>query len=300
MIIKNLVVENFGCFLEDMSLISRREKYEQQAPIVLFGGLNGAGKTSILTAILVALYGRQAIGFWYNSEVVREILRESIHKIPDALIENNMANVELTFSFGNMGAVREYRVKRSWTVDGARIEESLKIFDNDSLLGDLSKDQGQAFLSELIPIGISDLFFFDGEKIKELAEDKTGKALSDAIKKLLGLDLINRLSADLTLLLRDKEKEGADSGVLKDLKIKEEELEKTKLKASELLGAFEQTKYQLVEKDKELDRINAELDASGAAWAKDRESLLREHAVLSATGRIWSQRSNLIWAATYH
>ena len=164
MIIKNLVVENFRVFsgIHELDLAPRK-KYEQQAPIVLFGGLNGAGKTSILTAILVALYGRQAIGFGTAQKSYEKFLRESIHKIPDALIENNMASVELTFSFGNMGVVREYRVKRSWTVDGARIEESLKIFDNDWLLGDLSKDQGQAFLSELIPIGISDLFFFDGE-----------------------------------------------------------------------------------------------------------------------------------------
>jgi len=56
-------------------------------------------------------------------------------------------------------------------------------------------------VEELVPLGISQLFFFDAEKIRFLAEDESCSAiLGAAIKSLLGLDLAERLIADATAL----------------------------------------------------------------------------------------------------
>ena len=52
-----------------------------------------------------------------------------------------------------------------------RLEESLIIHKNNELLSDFEVEHWQDFLNELIPIGLSQLFFFDGEKIQGLAED---------------------------------------------------------------------------------------------------------------------------------
>ena len=56
------------------------------------------------------------------------------------------------------------------------------------------------------PLGVSELFFFDGEKLADLAEDSKGDALGDSIKKLLGLDLLDTLDADLGILIRNEAK----------------------------------------------------------------------------------------------
>jgi DNA sulfur modification protein DndD len=56
-------------------------------------------------------------------------------------------------------------------------------------------------VEELIPIGVSQLFFFDAEKIRFLADDETDTAaLGAAIKSLLGLDLAERLIADAVVV----------------------------------------------------------------------------------------------------
>lgn len=283
MIIKSLAIEDFRVFggRQDFDLAPKR-KYGKNASIILFGGLNGAGKTSILTAILVALYGRQALGLGTSQKAYEEFLTESIHKSPQALIEKNAAKIELSFSFANMGVITNYRIVRSWERTGNKIKELLKIFDNDKVISDLSLEQAQAFLNELIPIGVSDLFFFDGEKIKSLAEDKTGKALADAIRKLLGIDLIHRLSADLTLVLRDKDKQTVEKDILDSIKEEEKLLQAAEEAANAELIEFENCKYAYIELENEIDRIENQLDADGGAWAKNRDILLKEHTSLLA------------------
>jgi DNA sulfur modification protein DndD len=52
----------------------------------------------------------------------------------------------------------------------------------------------------LIPTGVSDLFFFDGEKVQLLAEDESDRlTMSEAVKNLLGTDIIEKLSADVSI-----------------------------------------------------------------------------------------------------
>ena len=52
MIIKKLVLHNFGVYASDNVYEFNKEK-----PVVLIGGMNGRGKTTFLEAILLALYG---------------------------------------------------------------------------------------------------------------------------------------------------------------------------------------------------------------------------------------------------
>ena len=59
MIITKLVMRNFRVFRGEHTLdLEPRE--QKGKPLILIGGLNGSGKTSILTAIRLALYGIQA------------------------------------------------------------------------------------------------------------------------------------------------------------------------------------------------------------------------------------------------
>jgi DNA sulfur modification protein DndD len=56
-----------------------------------------------------------------------------------------------------------------------------------------------------IPARIAHLFFFDGEKIEGLADSaSSAELLSTAIHSVLGLDLVDRLASDLTVLERRK------------------------------------------------------------------------------------------------
>ena len=83
MLIKQLVLHNFRVFngTHTIDLAPRKRPHEvNPRPIVLFGGLNGAGKTSILSAIRLALYGRLAFGLATQQQDYIEHLSSLIHK----------------------------------------------------------------------------------------------------------------------------------------------------------------------------------------------------------------------------
>jgi DNA sulfur modification protein DndD len=57
------------------------------------------------------------------------------------------------------------------------------------------------YIEDILPLGISNLFLFDGEQVKELAEREIPPPIVvDAINRLLGLELGDRLTVDLEVI----------------------------------------------------------------------------------------------------
>ncbi|MCV5391105.1 DNA sulfur modification protein DndD, partial [Escherichia coli] len=78
------------------------------------------------------------------------------------------ASIELEFKYSQNGEENTYKVIRGWK----RGKKDNLCLEKDGVqIPELNYEQCQGFLNELIPTGIADLFFFDGEKIAELAED---------------------------------------------------------------------------------------------------------------------------------
>ena len=271
MILEQLRLIDFRVFQGVHELdLAPRTKWNRQRPIILFGGLNGTGKTTILTAVLLVLYGRQALGLGSTQKDYDKFLLNAIHKEKMALVQTNAAAVALTFSFARMGIVSQYEVTRSWIVNNKKVKETLRITQDGNQLKDLNYNQSQAFLNELIPLGVSDLFFFDGEKIKELADDKTGTALTNAIKKLLGLDLIDQLNADLNVVIRNYQKSSSSDDIKQEISKLEADLLVHETIEEKLLAQYENLRIICAERTSEVDRLNAELQSMGGAWIESR------------------------------
>ena len=162
-------------------------------PIILFGGVNGAGKTTLLDAIQLALYGARArcskrAGLAYN-----EFLRQSIHH---GVSESDGASVSLAFRYASGGEEHVYEVRRSWKGQGAKLREEVRVL-LDGLADRWHSEQWNQLVEDFFPLEVSQLFFFDAEKIRSLAEDETSsQVLGSAVKSLLGLDVAERLIAD--------------------------------------------------------------------------------------------------------
>ncbi len=74
------------------------------------------------------------------------------------------------------------------------------------------------YIENILPLGISNLFLFDGEQVKELAEQETPPPfVVEAIRGLLGLELSDRLVVDLEILVNRKRKEVASNKDLANL-----------------------------------------------------------------------------------
>ncbi len=198
-----------------------------------------------------------------------------------------------------MGILKEYTVKRDWMLDKHRMVESLVLNENGAEMSELSKEQCQGFLNELIPIGIADLFFFDGEKIAELAEDTAGTILGDAIKKLLGLDLLDTLQTDLSVILRNKSKDAAAADKQDEITQLEQQLEELEAKAATEHSNFDQVLPAIVETEQRINQLNNELSAKGGAWASSRENEMAKYAKLEAEIDLLEQNLREAIASSY-
>jgi DNA sulfur modification protein DndD len=274
MLLESLTLNDFGLFrgLHVIDL-NPSKKYVSTKPIVLFGGLNGSGKTTILTAIRLAIYGKQSLGYGISQKTYDEFLTSKIHRNPHSLVMPNSAHVAIEFLYYKLGKPTRYRVLRSWSVNGKQLKETLFILQDGEAIPEFSQEQCQAFLNELIPLGVSELFFFDGEKIASLADEGGDVALRDAIRKLIGLDIIERLKNDLHIYVR-KQNNKTLPGETKSL-LEQFEKEYTDIKG--LISAEEaeidEIHPKLTEAKEQLGRLEESLASKGGTWAISRQSL---------------------------
>ena len=284
MILESLKVINFRVFKGTHELsLAPKPRDGQQPPIILFGGLNGAGKTTTLTAIRLALYGRQSLGIGTTIKSYHQFLADSLHSSKSTRIKANNAAVELVFSYANLGVISNYHVKRSWTITENKVTESLKISQDGRSINNLNYEQAQGFLNELIPIGVSDLFFFDGEKIAQLAEDTEGNALGESFKKLIGLDVIEKLISDINIFIRKQNKQQLSDTIKSKINILEQTL-KTKEQAIDAEQVnYESIKICVIHASKQIDQLTNNLNAQGGAWAESREEEIKKFSSYNAT-----------------
>ncbi len=196
--LNELTLENY-CVYEGRQTINLRPdlRFGKHRPIVLFGGMNGGGKTTILDAIQLVLYGKLATCSKKNEKSYDQFLRESINR---GVSPAQGALIRLSFDYASDGEQNTYEIERRWLVKSGKVKERVLVEKNGEIDRWLSENWAQQ-VEDLLPQGISQLCFFDAEKIRFLAEDETSNAaLGNAIKSLLGLDLAERLIADSLVL----------------------------------------------------------------------------------------------------
>ena len=159
--------------------------------------MNGGGKTTILNAVKLALYGSRGSYSKKANIGYDEFLRHSIHRGVAASIWRIRC---LGFPY--------YPGRRGTCLPGASRLAAAGSFDSRAGLRLQGRHSGPVRRRPLDgPCGGSDparrfpSFFFDAEQIRFLADEDTAQAsLGGAIKSLLGLDLAERLITDASVL----------------------------------------------------------------------------------------------------
>lgn len=304
MLITKLTLNNFRVFrgVHEIDLrpaparLSKNGPIEgTERPIILFGGLNGAGKTSILTAVRLALFGRQAFSQVLSNGEYIEALSELIHKgVGHGGVQDN-ASIELEFKYSQNGEENTYKVIRGWKRGK---KDSLCLEKDGIQIPELNYEQCQGFLNELIPTGIADLFFFDGEKIAELAEDESGTVLKTAVRRLLGLDVIAKLKSDLNIFLKKQGSSALSQSLKEEVDSLDEQRISHERNAEKLRGEADIVDAQIELVSRDILSLENKLSQNGGAWAKTREdeqqkvdSLLKEKVELEKQIRMEMETS---------
>lgn len=160
-----------------------------QKNIVLIGGKNGAGKTSLFTAIKIALYGPLTYGYM-------GINPHYISKIKDCINSNAFqtdrvkSKVQINISLLIEREVKKYEITREWTYKKQRLEEHFSVKCNDKLLDDKEQSYFQNYLLSIIPPDLFDFFLFDGEEVGNIFSTSTYNTyVRNAVYTLCGLDI---------------------------------------------------------------------------------------------------------------
>lgn len=211
MILRSIELENFGLYSgrQRLDLVPQKGR-----PVVLLGGRNGAGKTTLLEAVRLALYGKRALGLRVAQSEYEQHLRERVHHGIEGE-QAKIASVGLEFDYAEAGVVQRYRVSRRWVVRGTKAVETLTLERDGAPVESVPRDEWHSFLQELVPPGVSQLFFFDGEKIADIARDGPDEGLADAVRGLLGIELVGRLRTDLGLFLARRNRRDEDTAHLR-------------------------------------------------------------------------------------
>lgn len=225
MILDELVLHDFGVYGGRQALSLTPAAPDR--PVVLIGGLNGGGKTTILEALQICLYGSAAACVGRGSGGYDDFLRRRIHRGRDA----REAGLELAFRHRSDGVEHAWRVIRSWSAGPKTCRETVEVL-RDGRLDPLATANWAEQVEEFLPSRIASLFLFDGEKVETYADpDEAPALIASAIQNLLGLDVVERLSSDLTTLERRKraERPAVDAGPAADARMLVERLEAERL-----------------------------------------------------------------------
>ncbi len=285
MILNRLTLVNFGIYRGQQAFDLCPS--DPSHPIVLFGGKNGAGKTTLLEAIRLCLYGPLALDQENRPTKAdyQQYLRQRIHHASNLLIPIDMASVELEFEYAVAGERQTYAIKREWHNGPNRFKEMLQVFENGRLLTGLEVDQWQDFLKDLIPPGLSQLFFFDGERIQALAESDqrtNSRTLAQAIKTLLGLNIVEQLQSDLTIYRRRQQKRGDLDSAERQLEQLEDELAGIKSKLAQLAVRQNRLKDMVREIEDKIRRQEDEITRLGGGFARQRDQYKADRIRLEA------------------
>lgn len=258
-------------------------------PIILIGGKNGAGKTTILEAVRLCLYGATSLGARAKRADYEAYLLSRIHRPPGAPLFHSFAGVGVGFTHTIGSTTHEFVIRRMWERQRDRVRETVHVTKDGIPLSEQEMSWWEQFLADLLPPGLANLFFFDGEKIQTLADSNHDTALREAIRSLLGLDLIDRLRADIsTYLVRQRRAghPGLDT-LLADLRARRMALEEEFQRAHTELGRINSLIAQCHGKLEEAER---RLAREGGMLATQRERLTQRAHDLRETIRRYERQ----------
>lgn len=206
--IKKIHVENYKTYkLLDLDL-----EVTDDRPIILIGGGNGCGKTTLFDAIYHALYGLKI----KDARQFEELFNAGV-KNESGLLNKHII-LEVTFSGMVLSQEQQYKLKRAYMLADNKVLESVTLnmggnqFSYGSGTPQSQKSQNEEIVNKIIaanlPAELSNYFLFDAMKTSELVkEEQINKLIMKNINSVMGFNKYAQLRMVSSLLLDEKKAE---------------------------------------------------------------------------------------------
>ncbi|MDE8673625.1 MULTISPECIES: DNA sulfur modification protein DndD [Priestia] len=233
MLLKKLIFDNYKTYygLQEIDLyIPEKVREEKSQNIILLGGLNGAGKTTILKAILYILFGQRGI-----SQV--EYKRLFSNTINNSFFNEGGRECSISLIL-ETDSGEEWNLKVKWYFDQSKRmgheERELEVKKQGSSIPKRARIDNievfNKFIDRIIPYHAAPFFIFDGEEIKDIILRQNSDEMKEAIQKITGMEAYKHLLIDLRSLkasLENKLAKSVSRTKLNNVQREAEELEGT-------------------------------------------------------------------------
>lgn len=221
--------------------------------IVLIGGKNGAGKTSLFTAIKVALYGPLAYGYvGVNSHYISKI-KDLINSkaFQHEVVESE---VQITLQLKIERDISNYVITRKWDYTNQRLTEKYTVERDGKQLKDQELSYFENYLRSIIPPDLFEFFLFDGEAVGNIFSTSAYNTyVRNAVFTMCGMDvfeIIRRFTHGYVTRnnsIDDDEVYDTYEAAKQQMELLEAEKKNLESKVNSLTKELEDTEVQLTE-----------------------------------------------------
>ncbi|MDX5475917.1 MAG: DNA sulfur modification protein DndD [Bacillaceae bacterium] len=286
MILKKLVFNNYKTYygLQEVNLyIPKEVREEKKQNIILLGGLNGAGKTTILKAILYTLFGKRGMSNaeykrLFSNVINNTFFNEGGRECSLSLSLDTDIGEEWTLKvkwyFDNFKSVtheaRELDVKRP----GTKFAKKVRIDNIETY---------NKFIDRIIPYHAAPFFIFDGEEVKEVILRQNSEEMKEAIHKITGMEAYNQLIEDLHYLNNALESKLAKSVSHSVIKSAEEKLKQKQEIVDDLNKKKEKIMKELHKFQQLINEAKLERNNKISINSKSRDVILKKQTSIETT-----------------
>lgn len=265
-------MHNFGVYASTNTF-----EFSGEKPIVLIGGLNGRGKTTFLEAVLLALYGANSFAYQESAfKTYGQYLRSYVN-ISDG---SKQTYVELEFKIDNIEKDC-YLIRRNWNaLNKVRTSEKITVYKN-GVYNEFLTQNWAMFIENILPSALSNFFFFDGEKIAELAVDTTNAQLKESIRAMLGISVLDTLGNDLKRNIRRLQNSTNTLNGHNEVEKLRNKKDIAEQRLNEILSDISEKEDLLNQLNEKYEQKKIEYSSQGGDSIGKRENLLLEKARIS-------------------
>lgn len=244
MLLNEINIENFRQYYNKQNIKISKDKEKN---VTVIHGENGEGKTAFLNLIKWCLYKK-----CYLPDAERLLNEKTESELEDGQYVS--VSVEIKFEDKEQKYVVKRSVKYRKNADKVNIvgEDFTVVSMNE--LGEITEYKNpQNTINQVLPEKMESYFFFDGERIDNLSKLESTEDIKDAIKNIMGIEVIENAVTDLgkaaNILRKEFGKYSNNKEILRlndSLDTYEIQLNSIKLKKNQLES---NKKYLLIEKE---------------------------------------------------
>jgi len=238
--------------------------------VVLIGAKNGYGKTSLLEAIILGLYGRDGMhalarAITSNSDEDKsydEFMERALHA---QALQQGRSSIAISIVLED--AIERLKIVRRWHFTGGgkhrRLDEEVNLFagkDEEPVkvpgMRHSREERDDYYRSviarQFIPFHLTEFFLFDGERVQQLAKQQKADTVKAGVEGILGVQLLRVLQGDLIAYAQDR-KRGVEN-------IEDETLTRVNDQIAEIEARLEPCQSKLKAIEDQLTPINRRIE----------------------------------------